>query len=277
MKRLPFGRGLGDPLLLLVGATLLMALLTAGEGAVYRHARGEPIAWASLLGVRLLDWSTCALFVPALYLLVRWMPHDRRFWTHTGPTLLLATLAAAALKYVVHTPLAGWADPAGARTVLEALRADFLAKVMFFWSVLGLVYAVALAHGDVLVPSLSVATKAPPPSLPDRLLVRDSRGASLIPVDQIDWIEAQGNYCRIHAAGARHLVRKTLSSLLQELSPRGFLRVHRSKIVNAERVQRVEFAAGRVRLVLHDGSVLTGGRAYGAEVRRLLGGSSPHA
>lgn len=273
-KRPASERVWSNPLLLLVTATVFMTLLTAAEGAVYRHARGEPIAWASLLGLRLLDWSSCALLVPPLYLLARRLPHDRRFWTLTAPVLLLATLAAAVLKYVVHTPLAGWANPAGAREIAEALRADFLGKVIFYWGVLGLVYAVALARGDVLIPSGSGASGAAPPSLPGRLLAPYSRGTNLIPVDQIDWIEAQGNYCRIHAGGARQLVRKTLSSLLEELAPRGFLQVHRSKIVNTERVQRVESGAGQIRLVLLDGSVVTGGRAYAADVRRLVGGSS---
>ncbi len=268
-------RAWSDPILLLFAVTLVMSLLTAAEGAVYRHARGEQIDWGPLLGLRLLDWSSCALFVPPLYVLIKRMPHDRRFWTLTAPALLLATLAAAVLKYAVHTPLAGWANPADARTILEALQADFLAKVMFYWAVLGLLYAVALSRADVVLPWLSPPVAAPVRSPPERLPLRDSRGTSLVAPDRIDWIEAQGNYCCIHTGGSRRLVRRTLSSLLEELAPLGFVRVHRSRVVNAARVRRIEAANGRPRLILADGSVVTSGRAFNANVRRLTHGSSP--
>ncbi|MDP8916661.1 MAG: LytTR family transcriptional regulator [Pseudomonadota bacterium] len=275
MERSSGERPWSNPPLLLLTATIVMALLTAAEGAVYRHARGEPIAWASLVGLRLLDWSTCALFVAPLYLLIIRLPYDRRFWTVTAPVLVLATLAAAVLKYVVHTPLAGLADPAGARTILDALSADFLAKVMFYWGIVGLLYALALLRGDIVLRPLSAPAAIPAPHPPERLLVGDRRGMDLVPPDRIDWIEAQGNYCCIHSGGARRLVRRTLSSLLEDLAPLGFLQVHRSKAVNVHRVRRVESAAGQLRLVLADGSVVTSGRAFRAEVRRLIGCSSP--
>jgi DNA-binding LytR/AlgR family response regulator len=259
---------------LLATATVLMALITAAEGAVYRHARGEPIAWPSLVALRLLDWSTCALFIAPLYLLITRLPRDRRFWTLTAPVLVLATLVAAVLKYVVHTPLAGLANPAGARTIVDALSADFLSKVMFYWAIIGLLYAVALLRRDIVLGQLSAPAAVPVSHAPDRLLVGDRRRMDLVPPDRIDWIEAQGNYCCIHSGGARRLVRRTLSSLLEDLAPLGFVRVHRSKAVNVHRVRRLEANAGQLRLILADGSVVTSGRAFRADVRRLIGGSS---
>jgi two-component system LytT family response regulator len=150
---------------------------------------------------------------------------------------------------------------------------------MFFWAVAGLLYAVALQRGDGVFARVVAATPPGPPltAAPVRTLrLPDSSGTVVLTAGDVDWIEAQGNYCRVHAGARRPLVRRTLSSLLEELGP-GFLRVHRSRAVNLERVQRVESRGGRVRLLLADGAAIEGGRAYQAEVRRRLGRSSPQA
>jgi DNA-binding LytR/AlgR family response regulator len=146
---------------------------------------------------------------------------------------------------------------------------------MFYWAIVGLLYALALLRGDIVLQQRPAPAAVPVSHPPERLLVGDRRGMDLVPPDRIDWVEAQGNYCRIHSGGTRRLVRRTLSSLLEELAPLGFLRVHRSKAVNVHRVRRVEADAGQLRLILADGSVVTSGRAFRADVRRLIGGLSP--
>ena len=58
-----------------------------------------------------------------------------------------------------------------------------------------------------------------------------------LPVEQIDWLEAADNYVRIHTAGDTHLVRETMNEFEARLDPARFVRIHRSTIVNLERVR----------------------------------------
>lgn len=73
-----------------------------------------------------------------------------------------------------------------------------------------------------------------------RLIVREVGQIIVVPVGDIDWIEAADYYARLHTGARAHLLRETLASLEQRLDPARFLRVHRSAIVNLARVRAVE-------------------------------------
>ena len=75
--------------------------------------------------------------------------------------------------------------------------------------------------------------------LGDRIFVKDRGRSIFVRIPDIDYVEALGNYARIHAAGARHMLRERISNLEQRLAPHGFARVHRSAIVNLDRVREV--------------------------------------
>ncbi len=77
-----------------------------------------------------------------------------------------------------------------------------------------------------------------------RLLVRSGGRVLYVPMDQIDWVEAEGNYSVLHVGTDRYRVRATISSLLGELAPAGFARIHRSTLVNIRRVKELRIAAG---------------------------------
>ncbi|HEX7111285.1 MAG TPA: LytTR family DNA-binding domain-containing protein, partial [Mizugakiibacter sp.] len=88
----------------------------------------------------------------------------------------------------------------------------------------------------------------------------------------IDWIRADGNYVRIHAAGAAFLHRETLQGLLAALDPARFLRIHRGIVVNVERVREVHpLFGGNAEVILHDGTRLDLSRRFRAGARALLG------
>lgn len=94
-----------------------------------------------------------------------------------------------------------------------------------------------------------------------RVPVRDR--IRFVPVDDVEWFEAAGNYVRIHVGGERHLIRIPLGRLEQQLDPRRFARVHRSAIVNLERVREVEpFVAGDYIAFLQSGHRLRVSRTY---------------
>jgi len=74
---------------------------------------------------------------------------------------------------------------------------------------------------------------------PERLLLKDGADASFVRTREIAWIEAAGNYVRIHAIDGAHLVRRTISELEHTLDPDRFVRIHRSTIVNLDCVDRL--------------------------------------
>lgn len=105
-----------------------------------------------------------------------------------------------------------------------------------------------------------------------RISVRDGERIRVIAVEDIDWIRADGNYVDIHVRGATHLHRETLRNLLDALDPTRFLRIHRSTVVNVERIREVHpLFHGNAEVVLRDGTCLTLSRRFRAGARTLLG------
>src|SRR6185295_14993649 len=104
-----------------------------------------------------------------------------------------------------------------------------------------------------------------------RLVVRDGSKVSFVRTEEIDWIDASGNYARLHVGGAIHLLREPLKVLESRLDPERFLRVHRSAIVNLERITSVEpYFHGEYTLTLRDGTKLTSSRTHSARLRTYL-------
>ncbi|AHG88319.1 response regulator receiver [Gemmatirosa kalamazoonensis] len=103
--------------------------------------------------------------------------------------------------------------------------------------------ALADAHVRLLALATSLApgADAPPAADPmaDRIYVKDRGKGIFVRIPDIDYVEALGNYARIHAAGSRHMLREKMAVLEQRLAPHGFARVHRSAIVNLDRVREV--------------------------------------
>lgn len=103
-----------------------------------------------------------------------------------------------------------------------------------------------------------------------RFAARSGNKLNLVRVDEVDWIDAAGNYARLHVGGRTHLVRETMTELESRLDPNRFVRVHRSIIVNVERVITVEpYAHGEYVLTIRDGTRLTASRTYSARLRTL--------
>jgi two-component system, LytTR family, response regulator len=107
-----------------------------------------------------------------------------------------------------------------------------------------------------------------------RLSVRAGMRTVLVRVAEIDWLEAEGKYVRLHVGGRTHLIRDTLTRLEEALDPSLFRRIHRSTIVNLERVREIEtLFQGDCVLVLQDGTRLNAGRAYRKNLDELMGRS----
>lgn len=86
----------------------------------------------------------------------------------------------------------------------------------------------------------------------------------------VEWVEAAGNYVRIHASGRSYLVRDSISSLEERLDPDRFLRIHRSTIVAMERIEEVRpWFSGEMLVLLHDGTRLKLSRNYRKKLEEL--------
>lgn len=96
-----------------------------------------------------------------------------------------------------------------------------------------------------------------------RITIKLTGHTILLPIDEIDWIESYGNYLKLHAGRESHLIRGTMQSLETKLDPEKFVRVHRSTIVNIEKIKQIyPRSNGDQDLVLHDGQQLMLSRKY---------------
>jgi two-component system LytT family response regulator len=123
-----------------------------------------------------------------------------------------------------------------------------------------------------LAPSL--ARTAAPARFPARLLVRSTGRVHFVRTTEIDWCEAAGNYVRLHVGPESHLFRETMNGLEAKLDPGQFVRVHRSAIVNVERIDELRSSlGGEATVLLRDGTKLTLSRGYRETFQERFGKS----
>ena len=110
-----------------------------------------------------------------------------------------------------------------------------------------------------------------PDGMKRKLLVRDSGVVKVIPFDDIDWVDAAGDYMCVHAGGETHVIRSTLRDLMTKLDDNLFVRIHRSTIVNVERVVSVTpLQKGGSLLHLNQGESLKVSRNYRDSIRKFF-------
>ena len=117
-----------------------------------------------------------------------------------------------------------------------------------------------------------------PPEVPSteldylhRIAVKEGDKITLLNVTSIDWIEAADNYICIYVEKKMYLLRSKLGDIEKQLDPRQFMRIHRSRIVNVERISEMQpHGSGDCVLVLKDGTQLISSRTYREQRRRLI-------
>ncbi|HKS21267.1 MAG TPA: LytTR family DNA-binding domain-containing protein [Thermoanaerobaculia bacterium] len=115
-------------------------------------------------------------------------------------------------------------------------------------------------------------TMVKPPRALDHFVVKERDRTFLVGVGDVDWIEAEGKYVRLHLGGASHLVRESITDVEQRLDMRKFLRIHRGTIVNVKRIQEMHRGfGGGIFVVLKDGTKLTMSRRYRTHIREVAG------
>jgi two-component system LytT family response regulator len=107
-----------------------------------------------------------------------------------------------------------------------------------------------------------------------RLVIKSGGRVAILAVRDIDWIEAEGDYVKIHAGRAWHLLRETMKRLEVQFDPARFVRIHRSTIVNVERIKELQpYFRGEHVVILHDGTNLKLSRGYKEHLEAALGRS----
>jgi two-component system, LytTR family, response regulator len=115
---------------------------------------------------------------------------------------------------------------------------------------------------------------APGPKHLERLAIKASGRIFFLRAQDIDYIESEGNYVRVHAGKESHLIREAMSVLETQLDPKKFLRIHRCTIVNVDRIQELQpWFHGEYRVILRNGVQLTLSRSYREKLREFLGKS----
>ncbi|QYM79406.1 LytTR family DNA-binding domain-containing protein [Horticoccus luteus] len=122
-----------------------------------------------------------------------------------------------------------------------------------------------------LLSFLEAARSEGPERTPDRILVKSAGEIFFLKASEIDWIEAEGDYMKFHVAGRAHLMRETMARLEARLDAEKFIRIHRSTIVNVDRLRKLTPAfGGEYVVVLQDGTKLKLSRGYHARIAPLL-------
>jgi len=109
---------------------------------------------------------------------------------------------------------------------------------------------------------------------PKHLAVKEKDGVQLIRVNEIAWLEADGRYVILHCGSRSFAIREGIKSVSARLDPSRFLRIHRSYIVNVDRIAKLQpIFHGDYRVLLNDGTRLTLSRHYKNAARHLFGTS----
>jgi two-component system, LytTR family, response regulator len=121
-------------------------------------------------------------------------------------------------------------------------------------------------------PTAIARTARGPGRFAERIVVRDGAQVHVLHAENVDFVEAQDDYVAIHAGGRQHLKHQALADLAESLDPARFVRVHRSYVVNVERIARIELLAKDQRVaVLRDGRQVPVSRSGQERLKEVLG------
>lgn len=133
---------------------------------------------------------------------------------------------------------------------------------------------------SVLLKDLGIAIEPPDPSETPtstngnakRFVIKSRGRIYFLRAEEIDWVEAAGDYVCLHTGQTKHLLRLTMTAIEAQLDPLQFQRIHRSSVVNLNRVRELRPADhGEYTVHLHDGTILKLSRSYRASFQKILG------
>lgn len=119
---------------------------------------------------------------------------------------------------------------------------------------------------------LDAVTQSQRGTMPDRLMIKSEGRVLFVKTNDIDWFEAAGNYIKVHCGAETHLLRETMNSILSQLDPLKFLRIHRGTIVNIERIKEMHpWFNGEYKIFLTTNASLIMSRGCHEQFTKLFG------
>ena len=251
----------------LVAATAFIAfgfvymVVNAASLIDQRQALGLPIATWEAWGLEGSSFAAWLLLLPlVLWIAERFAKH--KLWQAAAGHLaacFLVSLAHSAIMASIRVAIFSWmgsnyapAEPIGVRLVFE-LRKDVITYV----SILA-VFLIARRFTSMSELVGSVSTSAD-----DLIEVRDGSRVVMLRPEEIEWIEAAGNYVELHGAFGSELARRTLADFAKELDASGFVRVHRSRLVRRAAINTITTRqSGDFHIQLRSGATIGGSRRY---------------
>lgn len=237
-------------------------LRTVGTAAIDGEALR--LLFASMLG---------AMSAPVVLHLMRRFPIERGDRLSTHLLIHAASAFAMALALIVVSCLLAPVFQIGdTRPFLIALpshlQANWLLLAFCILAFMGLVQAVrAMPHAAVK----ALEVTQPSPAFRTTVAVRCAQGPVEIAVNEIDWIETQGNYLALHVGARTYLTRETLIRFEADLDPAAFARIHRRTLVALDRVRGVEpLGNGDATIRLLTGTDLRLSRSYASKFRAVM-------
>lgn len=256
-------RNRGKALIVVLGFWTLVGLVTAFQSIAGGRLTGEAIHLPGRVGQGL---AAGILWVPLTFLIVEL--HGRFPLEGRGRRRALAVHVAGCVAVPLLYNLLYWllrSPGAPPDVIARGAARSWLAYLHLsgavYWAILAAdrwrrrqaLSASSLSYGLTSIP------------------VRSGQRVHVVDVRSVTWIEGAGDYARLHTDDGSFLASKKLGDLAARLDPRRFLRIHRSTIVDMERVRRYRpLGHGDYRVTLDDGTTLTVSRTRGREFRRWL-------
>ena len=235
-------------------------------------ASWEPAVW---------EWSSAILWI-AIVPCVAWFTRRVPFEWQGLRRYVLLHLAASVVVCVVHV-----VGMVGLRVLaydamgnsydfgmwLRELGYEYLKDIRSYLSVVATIemYRFVLRRVQGEATLLAAPDEGPPlesVERPERFVVRKLGRDFLVAANDIEWLQAQGNYVNLRVRGHDYPLRSTIASIETRLDPARFTRVHRSYVVNMDRIASIEpLDSGDARIHLHDGATLPCSRRYRTALR----------
>ncbi|MBS0469865.1 MAG: LytTR family transcriptional regulator [Proteobacteria bacterium] len=204
-----------------------------------------------------------ALVTPVVFALARrWPVEGEARWARA--TLHAGCDAGLAILLIVLGGILAWLIGFDRRPLLVALESQLVVDgLLLFFAVVALD---GIAHAALFYRRAQSAADPPLPPASGYLsqVTVKARGTmTILPLADVAWIEAQGNYLALHAGGAVHLIRETLAKFESRLDPERFVRIHRGSIVALTRVRTIEtLPGGDAMVMLEGGDAVRMSRSY---------------
>ena len=230
-------------------------------------ASWEPAAW---------EWSSHLVglvLLPAVLWFTRRHPLHLDTWRRSLPMLALGSLAWSALHVAGMVGLrkliyAAQGDHYDFSPWLQEFFYEYIKDVRSFASMVIIIEGYRLlvrrlqGEASVLAPAEGLAP-AELPERPERFLVRKLGKEFLVAANDVEWLQAAGNYVNLHVRGRDYPLRTTMATIEGQLDPARFVRVHRSFIVNLDCIGEIEpLDTGDARIAMRDGTAIPCSRTY---------------